>query len=91
MKRAGTNHWVVLGVAVVIANCAPIVLLLRTATPLAVGVTFALAVALFLVAYLLTCSPRWWVLPLLGSPLIVLPLLVGIVFILAVLGIVPVP
>ena len=91
MKRADTNHWVVLGVAVVIANCGPIVMLLRTATPLAVGVTFALAAALFLLAYLLTYTPRWWVLPLLGSPLIVLPLLTGILFILAVLGIVPVP
>jgi hypothetical protein len=91
MRRSDSNHWVILGVTALCANFVPIVLLLKTATPLAIGVTLVLAAALFLISYLLTCTPRWWVLPLASSPLIVLPLLTGLLFIGALVGIVPVP
>jgi hypothetical protein len=91
VKRSDGNHWVVLVLAALCANVIPVVLLLKTATPLAVGITFVLAAALFPISYRLTCTPRWWVLPLASSPLIVLPLLTGLLFIGALFGIVPVP
>lgn len=91
MKRADKNHWVILSAIVCAANVAPVVLFLKTEMAVAIGVTCAIAAVLFYAAWQLTCTPRWWVLPLAGSPLIVIPLLVGLLFILAILGIVPVP
>jgi hypothetical protein len=91
MKRADKDHWVIAGLLVFLANCVPPVLFLKTATSIASTVTLVIAIALFFVVYLLTCSRRWWVLPLLGSPIIVWLFLIGLAFVLAVMGIIPVP
>jgi hypothetical protein len=91
VKRSDTNQWVFLTVATLAANVVPVILLLRTDTRLAIGTTVLIAIALFFLAYRFTCSRAWWVLPVVGSPLIVLPLLAGLLFIGALFGIVPVP
>ena len=91
MKRADKNHWAVLAAAVLVANAIPPVLFLRTDSIIASSCTLIIAVALFFAAYRLTCTPRWWILPVLGSPLLVLPFIVGVLFVLALAGVVPVP
>jgi hypothetical protein len=68
-----------------------VILLLRTGTNLAMGLAVLMAVVLFLLAYRLACTRRWWVLPLLSSPFIVIPFLLGMWFVLAIAGAAPVP
>jgi hypothetical protein len=91
VKRADSNHWAFLVLAVLAANVAVPILLLRTDTGLAVGAAVLFALALFVLARRLTCTRRWWVLPLVGSPLVVIPFLLGLLFVGAIMGIVPVP
>ena len=91
MNRAEKNHWAVLALLVLVANVIPPILFLKTDSGVSAGATILLAVALFFVAHRLTCTRRWWILPLLGSPLVVLPLLLGVGFILVIAGVIPVP
>jgi hypothetical protein len=91
VKRSDTNQWALLIVATLVANVVPVVLLLRIDTNLAVATTVLIAIALFYLSYRFTRSRLWWIVPVAGSPLLVLPLLAGLLFIGALLGIVPVP
>jgi hypothetical protein len=91
VKRADRNHWGVLIAAVLAANIIPPILFLKTDTTVSVGITALFAVALFFLSRRFTSTRRWWVLPLLGSPFVVLPLLLGVLLIGMFAGIVPVP
>jgi hypothetical protein len=91
LERAEKNHWAAVAALVVLGNVVPPILWLRTDSAVAGASTLLIAVALFFVARRLTCSRRWWVFPLAGSPLVVGPLLLGVGFVLAIMGIVPVP
>jgi hypothetical protein len=89
--RAEKDHWVILAAIAVVANIVPPVLFLRTDTNLAVGVTVIIAVILFFAAWRLTSTRMWWVLPLLASPFVTIPFVLGLWFILAITGVVAVP
>ncbi len=91
MKRADKNHWVAVVLLVFLGNVVPPVLWLRTDSIISGGGAVLIAVALFFAARRLTCSRKWWVLPLAGSPFVVGPPLLGLALVLAVMGVIPVP
>ena len=91
MKRADKNHWGVVVLLLFLGNVVPLALWLRTDPTIAWGGTILVAIALFFAARRLTCSRRWWVAPLVGSPLVVGPFLLGLAFVLAIMGVIPVP
>jgi membrane-bound metal-dependent hydrolase YbcI (DUF457 family) len=91
MKRAEKNHWGIVALLVFVGNVVPPILWFKTESAIAGGATLFIAVALFFAARRLTISKKWWVLPLLGSPLVLGPLMLGILLVLAIMGVVPVP
>jgi hypothetical protein len=91
VKRADKNHWGPVVVLIVLGNIAPFVLFLKSSTPVAVVGTLLISIGLFFAAHSLLCSRRWWVAPLVGSPLVVGPFLLGTAFVLVIAGVLPVP
>lgn len=91
LSRADKDHWWTVVLVILLADLVPVYLVLKTDPAIAGVGTLLIAIALFFVARRLTVSRKWWVPPLLGSPFVLGPLVVGIGFILAVMGIIPVP
>ena len=91
LVRAEKNHWWAAGVLVLVGNVLPPILWLRTDPAIMWPATIVIAIALFFVIRRLTITRKWWVLPLLGSPFVVGPLLIGVAFVLAIMGVIPVP
>ena len=91
LSRADRDHWWIVAFVILLADLVPVYLFLKTDSTIAGTGTLLIAIALFFVARRLTISRKWWVPPLVGSPFVLGPLVVGIGFILAVVGILPVP
>ena len=91
MQRSEKNHWWMFAGLALLGNGVLPVLFLKTDPAYLWTGTILVAIALIYAAYRLTCTKRWWVGAIIGSPLFVWPLLIGIACILAVMGILPVP
>jgi hypothetical protein len=91
MKRADTNHWWAFASLAVLGNIVPPVVWLKADPVYMWTATILVTMATLYAAYRLTAGRRWWVTGIVSSPFVVGPLLIGVAFILAVTGILPVP
>ena len=91
MKRADKSHWGLFVVLILLGNIVPLMLFLKFPTVVAVVGTVLISIGLFFAARRLLCGRRWWVAPLLGSPLVVGPFLLGTAFALMIAGVLPAP
>jgi hypothetical protein len=90
-NRSAKNHWWLVVLASVVCNLIPPVLWLKTPSSVSWAGVFVMTAVFVFAVRRLTCSRRWWIAAIVGSPFVVGPFLLGVLLVGAIMGIVPVP